>query len=129
MHQNSIDRPDRALLALVDDDAPLRSALAFDLDIAGFRVSAFEDAESALASAGYESWSCLILDLKLPGMSGLEFAEKLRRQGVQSPAILITSNPSRSTRARARAANLEIVEKPLLGGDLVVSVRRILAAN
>lgn len=129
MYLDSTDHAGRTLLALVDDDAPLRSALAFDLDVAGFQVSAFEDAESALAAAASERWACLILDLKLPGMSGLEFAERLRRQGVLAPAILITSNPSKSTRARARAARLEIVEKPLLGGDLVANVQRLLAVN
>ncbi|MBY0564608.1 MAG: response regulator [Hyphomonadaceae bacterium] len=129
MLQLNANRTERAVLALVDDDAPLRAALAFDLDIAGFQVSAFGDAESALAAAAEETWSCLIVDLKLPGMSGLDFAEELRRQGVVAPVILITTTPSRSTRARARAADLEIVEKPLLAGDLVRSIRRLLITN
>jgi DNA-binding response OmpR family regulator len=116
----------RAVLALVDDDAPLRAAIAFDLDTAGFEVSAFPDAESAHA-ADPSHWRCLIVDLNLPGMSGLDLAEQMRSRGHRAPAILITSNPSHNTRVRARAARVAIVEKPLLGGALVCSVRELLA--
>lgn len=118
----------RTVLALVDDDAPLRAALAFDLDTAGFEVSAFPDAESAHA-ADSTRWRCVIVDLNLPGMSGLDLAERLRGRGHPAPTILITSNPTYATRARARAARVAIVEKPLLGGALVDSVRELLAST
>jgi len=113
------------LVALVDDDAPLRAALAFDLSTAGFEVSAFADAESA-REGDPARWRCLITDLRLPGMSGLDLAESLRRDGQNTPAILITTNPSRAVRFRAQAASVEIVEKPLLNGTLVESIRRVL---
>lgn len=127
MCQVSVDPARRLVLALVDDDEPLRGALAFECETAGFTTRVFADAESAWAAPDISSWGCLIVDLRLPGMSGLELAERLRGRDHRSPAILITSNPSPSTRRRARAAGMEIVEKPLLGGELIRSVRRILA--
>jgi DNA-binding response OmpR family regulator len=120
---------DGARLALVDDDDPLRSALAFELGTAGFDVSAFADGESAFDAASASDWQCLILDFNLPGMSGLDLAERLRGRGNTAPVILITTNPSNRTKVRARAARVEIVEKPLLGDVLVSSVTRLLAAD
>jgi FixJ family two-component response regulator len=114
------------VLALVDDDPALRHALSFAFETAGISVAAFADAESALAAADKAAWRCLVLDHKLPAMSGLDLLERLRAAGVRAPSILITTHPSRETRARALAAGVEIVEKPLLDNQLSRKVHDLL---
>jgi FixJ family two-component response regulator len=111
-----------ARLALVDDDAALRHALAFSFETQGFAVAAFADAETALADPGLGEWRCVILDQRLPGMSGLDLLERLRAMALATPALLITSNPTRQTRSRAAKVGVEIVEKPLLDDVLVERV-------
>lgn len=116
--------PGQAVLALVDDDAALRQALSFAFETHGFAVSAFADAEAALAADNSAAWRCMVLDYQLPGLSGLELLDRLRAAGVRAPAVLITTQPSFSTRARALLAGVEIVEKPLLDDALMSKVSR-----
>lgn len=115
------------MLALVDDDPAVRHALSFAFETAGITVATFADAESALAAPDQGAWRCLVLDQKLPRMSGLDLLERLRAAGVIVPSILITTHPSRETRARALAAGVEIVEKPLLDNQLSRMVRELMA--
>lgn len=117
----------RADLALVDDDPAVRHALTFAFDIAGLRVAAFADAEAALAAPDSGDWHCLIIDQKLPGMSGLDLLGALRTRGFSAPSILITSNPGPELRRRAQAAGVDIVEKPLLDEELSRRVLRLIA--
>jgi FixJ family two-component response regulator len=67
--------------------------------------------------------SCLVVDYYMPGMNGLELVAQLRARDVSIPAILITPAPSETLRARAAAAGVPIVEKPLLGSRLLESIR------
>lgn len=113
----------RPSILVVDDDAALRAALSFALETEGLDVEAFESAEAALAAAPAQR-DCFVLDQRLPGMSGLDLLEQLRRRGETAPAVLITSNPGALTRARAKASGVDIVEKPLLEGMLT---RKILS--
>lgn len=92
-------------------------------------MSAFADAESLLASEASHGSLCLVLDQRLPGMSGLALLAALRAQNVTAPAILITSNPPPAVRRQADAAGVEIVEKPLLGNILAAKVREAIAAK
>lgn len=122
---SQIESP-RADLALIDDDPAVRHALTFAFETAGLRLAAFADAEAALAAAGRGDWLCLIIDQKLPGLSGLELLAALRREGCAAPAILITTNPPADVRRRAQAAGVEIVEKPLLDDELSLKVLRLI---
>lgn len=115
------------LLALVDDDPAVRHALSFEFETAGASVVTFPDAESTLIAPDQTLWRCLVIDQKLPRMSGLDLLSCLRAAGVTAPCILITTNPSRETRARALAAGAEIVEKPLLDNQLSRRVRELMA--
>lgn len=115
------------LLVLVDDDPAVLGSLTFAFEIEGFAVQAFPDAESLLAN-GVGACDCLVLDQRLPGLSGLDLLERLRSQGQAAPAVLITTHPSRDTCRRAKAAGVEIVEKPLLGETLARHVREVVAA-
>ncbi len=111
------------VLALVDDDPAVRHALSFAFETAGISVATFSDGESALASTSRPAWGCLVLDQRLPGLSGLDVLEQLRAVGVDAPCFLITTHPSRAVKLRASAAGVEIVEKPLLDGQLLNKVR------
>ncbi|MEQ1707240.1 MAG: response regulator [Terricaulis sp.] len=117
----------QAVLALVDDDAAVRHALSFSLETKGFFVVAFGDGESALAAGNLAAWRCMVLDLKLPGMSGLDLFDHLRRRGVRAPALLITTHPTLATRTRAAAAGVDIVEKPLLDDGLTTKIAHLWA--
>lgn len=116
------------MLALVDDDPAVRHALSFEFGTAGVCVATFADAESALAAPDQSAWRCLVLDQKLPRMSGLDLLARLRAAGVTAPCILITTHPSREMRARALLAGAEIVEKPLLDDQLSWRVQELMAA-
>jgi len=116
-------------LVLVDDDPALLHALSFSFETEGYDVRAFADAESLLAAPEPPDGSCLVLDQKLPGMSGLALLAALRARHVGAPAILITSNPTAALRREARAAGVEIVEKPLLDGVLANKVREAVEAH
>ncbi|WP_395646930.1 response regulator transcription factor [Terricaulis sp.] len=106
-------KPDQPLLVLVDDDDSLLAALKFAFETEGFGVASYCDAESVLASPPATRPACYIVDLKLPGLSGVGLIESLRLSGETAPAVLITTHPDRVTNTRARMAGAEIVEKPL----------------
>lgn len=109
-------------MALVEDDAAVLKALKFAFETAGYTVYVFSDAETMLA-APPNGCACFVLDLKLPGMSGLDLYDRLRSNGQTAPAILITTHPSTEAVTRAAAASVAIVEKPLLGEVLADAVR------
>lgn len=113
------------MLALVDDDAALLHALTFAFETRGYPVLAYATAEEALAAHREGEWRCLILDQRLPGMSGLDLLERLRHERLRTPALLITSNPSAATRRRAEKAGAEIIEKPILDDVLLERVRAL----
>ncbi|MBB3889658.1 FixJ family two-component response regulator [Phenylobacterium haematophilum] len=117
-----------APLLLVDDDPAVRTALKFALEIDGYEVETFPDAESLAACPRLPAEGCLVVDLQLPGMDGLELVEVLRRRAVRLPALLITTHPNAQVRSRAKAAGVDIVEKPLLAETLGEAINRALTA-
>ena len=120
--------PQRPAILLVEDDPAVVNALTFSLELEGFDVCAYADAETLLASTPLPTRGCLVLDYNLPGMDGLDLLERLRAAHVDLPAILITTNPRRALRAQAAIAGVEIIEKPLLTDALRDSVRNALGA-
>jgi len=116
-------RPFRPLLVLVEDDRAVLGALTFAFETEGYQVAAFRDPASALAAPETRRASCLVVDQRLPGMSGLEVVAHLRAEGVAAPALLITTHPTAQLHRAAAAAEIEIVEKPLLGDVLAAKVR------
>ncbi len=114
-------------LLLVDDDRAVRTALKFALEIEGYAVDTYADAESLAARPDMPLGGCMVVDYQLPGMNGLDLVEILRRRAVSLPALLITTNPTRRVRRRAKEAGVDIVEKPLLSSSLSDAVARLLA--
>lgn len=91
---------------IVDDDDSVRKALKRLLSASGYRVMTFESAEDFLFSHGVCSGGCIILDIRLPGMSGLDLCEKFVLSGANCPVIFITAqdNPQWLKRATATDA-------------------------
>jgi len=116
----------RPLIVVVDDDPAVRGSLTFSLELDGFDVEAFESGEALLMHQLPDRPTCLVLDQKLPGITGLEALDELRAQRNDSPAILITSHPPRAVIEAAEKAGVPIVEKPLLGDTLVHDIHRAL---
>lgn len=117
----------RPAVFLVDDDPAVAHAVQFSFDLEGLDVRSFRDAESLLASGNLPKKGCLVLDYHLPGVDGLELLDRLRANDVRLPAVLITTNPRPHLRARAAAAGVPIIEKPLLTDALLTAVRSALA--
>jgi FixJ family two-component response regulator len=116
----------RSLVIIVDDDAAVREALMFTLELEGFDVKGLGTGEALLLCDLPEVGTCLVVDERLPGMSGFEALRRLRLREVRLPALLMTSHPDFHLRAAARLAGLPILEKPLLGDVLSDAIRAAL---
>lgn len=114
------------LLLLVDDDPAVRASLIFSLELEGFEVEAFDSGEALAAYACLADPACVVIDYRLPGIDGLSLLRVLRERGETCPAVIITSNPTRSVRQRTADADAELIEKPLLNDGLTVAIRRLI---
>lgn len=114
------------LLLLVDDDPAIRASLTFSLELEGFEVAAFDSGEKLVAQAKLANAACLVIDYRLPGIDGLSLLRVLRERGETCPAVIITSNPTRSVRQRTTDAGAVLIEKPLLSDGLTVAIRRLI---
>jgi FixJ family two-component response regulator len=120
----------KPLVAVVDDDKSIRNATRDLLRSAGFSIATFEDAESFLASASRAAAACLVADMRMPGMTGLELYEALVASGNGIPTVLITAHPEEMTQSRARAAGITCyLSKPFAPDDLLGCVREALAKS
>ena len=97
----SYPEPQFCNIAIVDDDDAVRVALSSLLRSYGYTADAYDSAYALLAAGGLAQYHCVITDLQMPGMSGIELLEQLRRQGNQLPLILMTAFPEATVRKRA----------------------------
>ncbi|WP_428668543.1 response regulator transcription factor [Reyranella sp.] len=115
------------LIAVVDDDESVREALGNLLMSMGLEVKAFGTAEEFLASPYSHSAACLVADVQLPGMSGLELQRRIIADGNALPIILITAFPRDHVRRQAEQQGaVALLAKPFDGGRLVDCVERAL---
>ena len=115
------------LVAIVDDDDLMRSALQGRLKSAGLASQAFASAEEFLNSGQQHQTACLIADIRMPGMSGLELQAKLNAAHCRIPTIFITAHGDMEMRMQAlRAGALEFLAKPFDDEALLESVRAAL---
>lgn len=96
----------RHLISIVDDDEAFREAMTGLMKSLGFEVEAFSSAEAFLASPRLAGTSCLIADVHMPAMTGIELHRQLVASGHTIPVILITAYPDDNVRARALAAGV-----------------------
>jgi FixJ family two-component response regulator len=112
------------VILLVDDDSGARESLKFMLEVEGFLVHAYATAHELLNENALPSVGCLVTDYQMPGMNGLELIDRLRDRRLMIPAILITALPDENVRRRAAAAEISIIEKPVLGSRLLDAIRK-----
>src|SRR3979411_1167098 len=112
------------LVAIVDDDDLMRSALQGMLKSVGLPSQTFASAEEFLKSGQQQQTACLIADIRMPGMSGLELQAKLNAEHCRIPTIFITAHGDARIRMQAlRAGAVEFLSKPFDDGALLESVR------
>ena len=117
-------------IAIVEDDASLRRALERLLRASGFEAHTFASAEEFLGSAVPESHACLVLDIRLPGMSGFELFDHLTASAYPRPAIFITAQDEESVRQQAsRIPNSVYLRKPVLAAVLLEAIRSLLSGS
>jgi two-component system, LuxR family, response regulator FixJ len=118
-----------AVVGVVDDDPAVRNSLKFSLEIEGFAVGVYANADELLTENDVSHFRCLVIDQHMPGLSGLDLVTKLRERRIAVPVILMTTHPSRALAARAEKAAVPIVEKPLLGNALLDEIRSLMASS
>jgi len=116
-----------ATVFIVDDDAGMRASIAGLLKSAGLRSECFGAAEEFLCSNRPEVPSCLVLDVSLPGINGLEFQRKLADAGIQIPIIFITGHGDIPMTVKAmKSGAVEFLTKPFDGQDLLNAIQQAL---
>ena len=118
---------DAATVFIIDDDADMCAAIQGLLESVGVRSESFATPQAFLRRTRGDSPCCLVLDVSLPGLSGLEFQRQLAEAGVQIPIIFITGHGSIPMSVRAmKAGALEFLVKPVGDEDLLKAVRQAL---
>jgi FixJ family two-component response regulator len=111
-------------ISIVDDDESVREAMAGLMKSHGYRVETFDSGASFLSSDHRSRTDCLIADVQMPGMTGLELHSQLVAAGEPIPTILITAHPDNRVRARAlKAGVLCYLAKPFSEDDLIGCIR------
>jgi FixJ family two-component response regulator len=109
-----------SVVAVIDDDASVRTATDNLLSSHGYLVDTFASAEEFLKSARLSDSACVIADVQMPAMGGLDLLTHMRAQGYDAPFIFITAFPEESVRARAlRAGAICFLAKPFAGPALI----------
>ena len=119
-----------AIVFLVDDDASVREALARLIRSAGLRVEAFGSAEAFLERPRPAAPSCLLLDVQLPELSGLDLQQRMAAASNDIPIIFITGHGDIPTTVRAmKAGAVEFLTKPLVAGEVLESIHQAIARD
>ena len=112
------------LIYVVDDDASVREALSSLIRSVGLRVEAFASAQEFLAHPQADAPSCLVLDVQLPGLSGLDLQQELAKADIQIPIVFLTGHGDIPTSVRAiKAGALEFLTKPFNDEDLLDAIQ------
>ena len=108
------------LISIVDDDDSLRASLIGLVRSLGYRASGFESAEAFLAGDDGGRSACVITDIHMPGLSGIELKQRLVKDGNGVPVIMITARTERDLHERAVASGaLCVLQKPFAADDLI----------
>src|SRR3989475_6154085 len=122
-----MDERDRPMVAVVDDDESLRRSLRNLLRSVGFGVETFASAEEFLRSAQRENTGCLVLDLRMTGMSGLDLLRHMKVADSRIPVVILTAHGDEETRRRSlQASAIAFLDKPFHSDALLDAVRAAL---
>lgn len=121
---------ERPLLSVVDNDESVRESLPDLLREFGFAARAFSSAPEFLSSDSVDETSCLILDIAMPGMSGFDLQQELKRRGQKIPIIFITGQKDEGIRKQAfKRGAVKFLHKPFSDTALLDAVNAALRAN
>jgi FixJ family two-component response regulator len=116
-----------SIVFVVDDDASIRDAVMSLLKSVGLRAEAFGSTEEFIKATRPEAPSCLVLDVRLPGMSGLDFQADLEKRGVRIPVIFVTAHGDIPMTSRAmKAGAVEFLPKPFQKQELLDAIHQAL---
>ena len=118
------------MVFVVDDDPQVRASIQGLLKSAGLRSECFETAEQFLQRQPPDGPSCLIVDVSLPGISGLDFQQQLKKAGLQIPIVFITAHGDIPMTVKAmKSGAVEFLTKPFEDKDLLGAVQQALASD
>jgi two-component system response regulator FixJ len=118
------------MICIVDDDDAVRDSLKIMLESYGMQVRDFASATALLSEDGVKNCLCLVLDLHMPVMSGLELIETLRAQNVGVPAVMVTGQPDPRLALRLERAGLSgVLAKPVSDTDLLDRISFAIASS
>jgi FixJ family two-component response regulator len=116
-----------SVISIIDDDASVRTATNNLLSSHGYLIQTFVSADDFLQSARLDSLSCVIADVQMPGMSGLDLLTHMRAKGYTVPFIFITAFPDESVKTRAlEAGAIGLLAKPFAGPALIDCIQTAL---
>ena len=120
--------PQRTYVAVVDDDESVRESLPDLIRLFGHQAEAFSSAEAFLASKRVDQTQCLILDIAMPGMSGIELQRELAHQGRKIPIVFITAHGDEQVCQRLRRnGTVECLLKPFTDTALLNALHAVLS--
>ena len=112
------------IVFVIDDDPSVRSAVKFLLSTVGLQAETFDSADSFLRKSPPDVTSCLVLDVRLPGLSGLDFQRELAARNIRMPIVFLTGHGDIPMSVRAmKAGAVEFLTKPFRDQDLLDAVR------
>ena len=118
------------LIYIVDDDEAVRDSLSLLMESAGHEVEAFELAWAALDRCRARRPDCILSDVRMPGMDGIEFQEKLTENGIDVPVVIMTGHGDVRLAVRAmKAGALDFIEKPFDDRAVLASMKEAIAKN
>ena len=121
---------DKTVVHIVDDDAAMRESLAFLLDVNGFAPKTYETANAFLSGATIGVPSCVISDIRMPGLSGIDLVRELKGRHTACPVILITGHGDVALAVEAmKAGAVDFIEKPFDDEALLGALRAALVAQ
>lgn len=118
-----MNNSDQHLIHLVDDDAAVRRSVAFMLKTSGHQVLSYESGIELLKRASHLENGCILLDIRMPGMDGLEVQQALQEKGVGLPVIIMTGHGDVGLAVKAmKAGAVDFIEKPFAKETLISSI-------
>ncbi len=120
-HQASVNK--KPTIHVIDDDDAVRDSIRIMLEIEGFAVCSYPSGAAFLRKAQLDQTACLLVDMHMPGMDGLDLLRQLRREGIHTPAVVMTARASEGLRRALGPVGGVLLEKPFRLWEVIASLR------